>query len=188
MTTKKEEVVRNEILCTTLAKLQSIDAAHTSQMAYIIRRANLSSTVVLAAVSLLLKGKEKLPAYIQSLRKSMAEGEPSSGAEGKLESALSLYNSTYMLFSICLIISSKYLIDRSYINRTWANILMIEKQLLNEYERRLLEVFEYRIELSNASIDELMDKLDAAPTKKEKKEYGFVRRIKKIVACLFYQK
>lgn len=187
MNDKKEEVLRNEILYSTLAKLQLTDTNNTNQIAYVVRRANLSSTVVLAAVSLLLTAKEKLPGHIERLRKDLAESPKQSAeyAEGKLEAALSLFNSPYMLFSISLILASKYLIDRSYINRTWANILMIEKDILNEYEWSLLEVFEYKIELKSTSLEDLLSKLDRSLIKKEKKESKLFKSIRKIASCIF---
>ncbi|KAI5188778.1 hypothetical protein NEMIN01_0146 [Nematocida minor] len=187
MASKKEEVIRNEILYNTLAKLQPADGTSTNQISYVVKRANLSSTVVLAAISLLLSAKEKLPKHIGSLKRQLSENKSVSLEilENKIETAQSLCSSTYMLFSISLIISSKYLIDRSYINRTWSNILMIDRSLVNEYERCMLEVLEYKVSVNSKSIDDLWSKMNTGPAKQEKKENKIVRSIKKIVSCLF---
>lgn len=187
MNTKKEEILRNEILHSTLAKLQIADSSSTQQISYVIKRANLPSTVALAAVSLLVSAKEKAPAYIAALKRRVSNDKygPTDKIEERIEIAQGLVNSTYMLFSISLIISSKYLIDRSYINRTWSNILMIERQLVNQYERSLLEILEYKVNVASRSLDELKGKIAALSSKSEKKENKLVRSIKKIVSCLF---
>lgn len=187
MNTKKDELLRNEILHTTLAKMQVTDGNNTQQISYVVKRANLPNSVTLAAMSLLLSAKERLPVYIRSLKKRLAleKSAPSEGVLEKIETAQILANSTYMLFSISLIISSKYLIDRSYINRTWSNILMIERHLVNQYERALLEILDYQINIASGSLEELKCKMSSLCAKHEKKENKIVRSIKKIVSCLF---
>ncbi|KAI5132420.1 hypothetical protein NEAUS06_0115 [Nematocida ausubeli] len=183
MADKKEEVLRNEIVHNTLSKLQITDAPNSNQIIYVVKRANLSSTVVLAAVSLLFTARERLGAYVQQAQRN-PKACKDKGAS--LEVASLLYNSTYILFSVCLVVTSKYLIDRSYINRTWANILMINKRALNEYEMCLLEVLDYRINVSMVSMNNIIEKIEETDQgKKEKRENKFFRNIKRIMSCLF---
>ncbi|OAG33044.1 hypothetical protein NEIG_00862 [Nematocida sp. ERTm5] len=183
MAEKKEEVIPNEVLQNTLNKLQIADAPSNNQILYIIKRANLSSTVVLAAISLLFTAREKLSAYIQKIRSTPISTKHRALA---LERATTLFNNMYILFSVCLVISSKYLIDRSYINRTWANILMINRHMLNSYEMCLLEALDYQVILTKVKLDSLLKKAEEPGlAKKEKKENRFVRNVKRIITCLF---
>ncbi|KAI5185543.1 hypothetical protein NEHOM01_0902 [Nematocida homosporus] len=186
---EKLALAPNEVLCATIGKIYSAETgeASSSHISYIIKRASLSMPVVLCALYLAVSAREKAAQYIGSLREEMeAHIFQREELQKKIDTCLQLCENSATLFSICLIIASKYLVDRVYINRTWANILMMDKSQINAYERILLHVFDHNIDISETSLKFVLQKVHrfsyVHPPKKEGK---LLRTLKNLAACLF---
>ncbi|KAI5189772.1 hypothetical protein NECID01_0678 [Nematocida sp. AWRm77] len=179
----------NEMLCATIARIYSLETGDSSstQISYIIRRANLSTPVVLGGLYLAVLAREKASGYIGELREEMESYVlRREGLQKKIDMCLKLCENSSVLFSISLILSSKYLVDRSYVNRTWANILMLDKFSINEKERTLLHIFNHSIDLTEKSLMSIFERIQKhAPEKPTSRESKFIKMLKKVVGCLF---
>lgn len=179
----------NEMLCATIGRIYSIETGDSSSVdiSYVIRRANLSTPVVLGAVYLAVLAREKAAAYIGRLREEMESFVLRREAlQGKIDACLKLCENSSTLFSISLILSSKYLVDRSYVNRTWSNILMLDKFSINEKERTLLHIFNHSIDLTEHSLRSVLERIQKhAPEKPTPKDSKLLRMLKRVASCLF---
>lgn len=187
---EKRALATNDLLYATIDRLYCMETGSNSstQISYIIKRANLPVSVVLGALYLAVSARERAALYISKLRKEMATHVVRREVlQKRINSCLSLCENSTILFSISLILSSKYLVDRAYVNRTWSNILMIDRAQINNHERTLLYVFDHKIDISSQSIRGVLKKIENTTQSAPKKESGFLCSIKKAICCIFGQ-
>ncbi|OAG31577.1 hypothetical protein NEDG_00052 [Nematocida displodere] len=189
---EKDALAPNDVLCSTIGKLYSLETGDraSAQISFTIKRANLSTPVVLGAFYLAVAAREKASGYISRLQEEMeAHVIRREGIQKQIDNCLRLCENASVLFSMSLILSSKYLVDRSYVNRTWSNILMMDRITVNEHERTLLLIFGHSIELTEAALVHVLQKMqktvsppEAAPYKKESR---LLKIVKKAISCIF---
>lgn len=185
---EKEALAGSEFLYTTIDRLYSLETGSRSsiEISYIIKRANLPVSVVLGALYLAVLARERAAQYIARLRKEMGVHiVRKESLQKRVDSCLALCENSSILFSISLILASKYLVDRAYINRTWSNILMLDKTQINTHERTLLHIFDHKIDISAQSIQSIIRKIECTTQRPHKKDNKIIRGLKKIVSCIF---
>jgi len=181
----------NEALYSTLEKLylEETGDPSSSQISCIIKRANLPTPVLLGGIYLAIVAREKAAVHMEALRKEILRDPLGKELlQKRLDAAIQLCGSSTALFSVSLIISSKYLVDRAYVNRTWSNILMMDKLTINEYERTLLSIFEHKVDITERSIMSVVERLKRNTMAISKKEGKLSKLLRKITSCLFSKK
>lgn len=182
-----------ETLCDLLGRMYSFETGskESIKISYIIKRANLATPVVLGALFLAVSAREMAAAYIERAEQELgAHAFRKEALERKVGACLLLCNDSVLLFSISLVVSSKYLVDRAYINRTWSNIFMIDKRVVNEHERTLLSILNHRIDLTEEAISTVAVRMRreglGKPEQKEGRDFRRLPRfLRKIISCFF---
>lgn len=183
--------IPNELLCTTIGKIYSRETgdASSSHISYVIKRTNLSTPVVLGALYLAVSAREKAAQYVGRLREEMeVHLLRRDHLNKKIDLCLKLCGNASTLFYISLIISSKYMVDRAYGNKTWSNVLMMDRKQINDYERVLLHVFNHKIDITEETIRTVLEKVQSTRAPPLKKEGKLTQTLKKIISCLFPSK
>ncbi|KAI5171724.1 hypothetical protein NEFER03_1029 [Nematocida sp. LUAm3] len=181
----------NEILCATIGKIYSRETgdASSSHISYVIKRTNLSTPVVLGALYLAVSAREKAAQYVGKLREEIEVHHlRKEYLSKKIELCLKLCGNASTLFYISLIISSKYMVDRAYGNKTWSNVLMMDRKQINDYERVLLHIFDHQIEITEQTIRTVLEKVQNSRAPPLKKEGKLAQTLRRIVSCLFPKK
>lgn len=185
--------VPTETLCAVLGRMYSLETGskESIKISYIIKRANLATPVVLGALFLAVSAREMAAAYIERVKKELgSHAFRKEALEKKVGACLLLCNDSVLLFSISLVVSSKYLVDRAYINRTWSNIFMIDKRVVNEHERTLLCILNHRVDLTEEAISTVAARMRKEglgdPERKDKKDIRRLPRfLRRIISCVF---
>lgn len=151
----------NDAICTSIAKLYAIETGDISiQLPHIIKKSNLSLSVVLGALYLSLSSRGRAVEYIERLRREMElYVYRRNTLQKRIDDCLLLFSDSTMLFSISLIVSSKHLVDRAYVNRTWSQMLMINLEIVNAFERTLLEVLDHNVEINEVKLRRVLDRI-----------------------------
>ncbi|KAI5181028.1 hypothetical protein NEOKW01_1269 [Nematocida sp. AWRm80] len=189
---EKDLFYLTDALCTSITELYTSETKDSAgvQISYIIKRANLPTPVVLGALYLAVIAREKASDYVNALTIQI-ERHPlrKETLQKRIDACLQLCKCSTVLFSISFILSSKYLVDRSYINRTWSNILMLDRSTINTHERILLSIFDYQIILTEEMILSVLDKLQKEKVPRpKKKDNRVVKLLKRIISCIFNKK
>lgn len=89
----------------------------------LLRKTRMSSVALLLALK-----------YIHRLRLNHPHARPSHGCE-------------YRLFSVALILSNKYLEDKTFSNKTWSSLTRIQVHEINVMEREFLNILDYHLDI-----------------------------------------
>lgn len=191
--------IPNDAICSSIAKIYSAEIGDlpTTHIPFIIKKSNLSLPVVLGALYVALSAREKAGRYIERLNSEMEQHIfKRTALQKRIDECLLLFSDGSMLFAISLVLASKYLIDRSYVNKTWANILMMDVETVNMYERTLLHVFDHNVEITERALVRVLDrvvggdKVGSVIVSVEKKEPAgcLGKLLKKVASCFSFHK
>jgi len=187
----QEETVLNDALCNSIAKFCSAEmgGSFSPQIPFIIRKSNLPLPVVLGGVYLALSSREKAAKYIERLNTEREHQVFKRGIiQKRIDECLHLFSDGPTLLSIAMIVANKVLVDRAYVNKTWAGILGVPVDEISTYEKTLLHVLEHNVEIGERALvralDRIMEVGEGTRRDEKKKKGPFYKILKKIVACL----